>query len=158
MANNNKSNYKKLINAGIPEKCDICGISKWNGEPIKLQVHHKDGNKYNNEIDNLQILCPNCHSQTDNWCARNRKNSLKQKYYCNSCKKELLDKTKSGLCRDCFNDIQKLKSKCPTKEQLISDCKNFKSYSRIGKIYNVSDKTVRKWCDKYNINIKEYLN
>ena len=37
MANNNKSNYKRLINAGIPEKCDICGISKWNGEPIKLQ-------------------------------------------------------------------------------------------------------------------------
>ena len=156
MANNNKSNYKKLINAGIPEKCDICGISEWNGEPIKLQVHHKDGDRLNNEINNLQILCPNCHSQTDNWCAKNRKSLLKKTFYCTNCGKQLSDKMDTGLCRDCYNKEQKLNSKCPTKEQLISDCKKHGTYSQISKLYGVSDKTIRKWCDKYNINIKDY--
>ena len=156
MANNNKSNYKKLINVGVPEKCNICGISEWNGEPIKLQVHHKDGNRHNNEIDNLQILCPNCHSQTDNWCAKNRKLKTKKIYYCSNCGKQLSDKTHTGLCRNCCDEKQKSQSKCPKKEQLISDCKKLGSYLQIAKLYKVSDKTVRKWCDKYNVNIKDY--
>ena len=41
------------------------------GKPIPLQVHHIDGNHINNELNNLQLLCPNCHAQTDNWCRNN---------------------------------------------------------------------------------------
>lgn len=156
MANNNKSNYKKLINSGIQEKCDICGISEWNGELIKLQIHHKDGDRYNNEIENLQLLCPNCHSQTNNWCAKNRKRQIKVTHYCLSCGKQLSDKTETGLCRDCYNQKQKFQSKCPTKDQLIADCKKYGTYFQISKLYGVSDKTIKKWCNKYNIDIKHY--
>jgi 5-methylcytosine-specific restriction endonuclease McrA len=45
---------------------------EWNGKPIECALHHKDGNKHNNKIDNLEILCPNCHSQTDTYTAKNK--------------------------------------------------------------------------------------
>lgn len=54
-------------------KCDCCGISEWMGKPISLEIHHIDGDTLNNNLDNLQILCPNCHSQTDNWRSRNQR-------------------------------------------------------------------------------------
>lgn len=53
----------KLVRDGIREdKCEICGISEWQGIKLSLELHHKDGNHYNNEFANLIILCPNCHS------------------------------------------------------------------------------------------------
>lgn len=48
-------------------KCENCGNSEWCGKPIKLEVHHIDGDRTNNNINNLQLLCPNCHSITPNW-------------------------------------------------------------------------------------------
>lgn len=54
---------EKLIRDGIKEnKCEICGISKWLDIDIPLELHHEDGNHYNNQIENLRILCPNCHA------------------------------------------------------------------------------------------------
>ena len=53
-------------------KCECCGLSQWRGQDIPLQIHHIDGNHYNNELDNLQILCPNCHAQTDTYAGRNK--------------------------------------------------------------------------------------
>lgn len=50
--------------------CEQCGLSNWLNKPITLQVHHIDGNNQNNIRNNLQLLCPNCHSQTDNWSKR----------------------------------------------------------------------------------------
>lgn len=61
------SSYKlknKLIEEKIKDtKCEICGISEWNSEPVVLELDHKDSNHLNNEISNLQIICPNCHAQ-----------------------------------------------------------------------------------------------
>ena len=48
-------------------KCESCGLETWLDFPITLEVHHIDGDKTNNSEDNLQLLCPNCHSVTDNW-------------------------------------------------------------------------------------------
>lgn len=56
-----------------PYACEICGISEWNNKPISLTVHHVDGNHFNNDFSNLMLLCPNCHSQTENFCSKNRK-------------------------------------------------------------------------------------
>jgi len=71
----NTYNLKKyLISLNILEnKCDVCGISKWNDKDINLQLHHLDGNNKNNNLDNLQLLCPNCHSQTKNYAGAGRK-------------------------------------------------------------------------------------
>ena len=67
-----------LILAGLKiDKCECCGITEWNGKPISLQLHHKDGNSNNNSLENLKILCPNCHSQTDNYGSKNIRNKEK---------------------------------------------------------------------------------
>lgn len=71
----NNQILKKLIDYKIKDyKCDICGLKDWNGKEIVLELHHKNGIHSDNRLDNLQILCPNCHSQTDNFRAKNIKN------------------------------------------------------------------------------------
>lgn len=58
---------KKLIEDGIKkEHCENCGIDEWMGQKVKLELHHIDGDRFNNDFTNLQILCPNCHSLTPN--------------------------------------------------------------------------------------------
>jgi hypothetical protein len=55
-------------------KCNdpSCGISEWKGKPISLELEHKDGDTTNNKRENLEGLCPNCHSVTDTWRGRNK--------------------------------------------------------------------------------------
>ena len=63
-----------LIKEGIKEnKCEECGITEWRGKPLCIQLHHKDGNRKNNLLENLKMACPNCHTQTGTWGVRNRK-------------------------------------------------------------------------------------
>lgn len=63
---------ESLVQCGYKEyKCECCGINEWNGQPISLQLHHINGNSRDNSLENLQILCPNCHSQTDNYGSKN---------------------------------------------------------------------------------------
>lgn len=52
-------------------ECECCHNTEWLGQPITLEIHHIDGDHLNNELDNLQLLCPNCHSMTDNWRGKN---------------------------------------------------------------------------------------
>lgn len=64
---------KRLFNEGVKEyKCEKCGISEWNGEHITLEIHHINGNHKDNRLENLQILCPNCHSQTINFNGKSK--------------------------------------------------------------------------------------
>ena len=54
---------QKLIRDGIKEcKCEICGLTEWLGQPIPLELHHKNCDHFDNDLNNLQILCPNCHA------------------------------------------------------------------------------------------------
>ena len=64
---------KKRILHESNYKCECCGISDWQGKSITLDMDHIDGNPQNNDRTNLRILCPNCHSQTHTYKARNIK-------------------------------------------------------------------------------------
>lgn len=52
-------------------RCECCQNTIWNNQPIPLEIHHLDGNHLNNELNNLQLLCPNCHALTNNYCGKN---------------------------------------------------------------------------------------
>lgn len=65
---------KKLLDSGVKEyKCECCGRTEWNGDVIPLELHHINGDNTDNRIENLQILCPNCHAQTDHYRGKNIK-------------------------------------------------------------------------------------
>ena len=141
---------EKLLKEGLKEnKCEKCGITSWLGHPITVQLHHIDGNPHNNSLDNLMMLCPNCHSQTDNYCGN--ANKSQQKFYCKDCGKEI---SKGAVyCSSCSH-IHKRKVERPCKEQLISDFKELKGFSQIGRKYEVSDNAVRKWFKYYDLPVK----
>jgi len=65
---------KRLLKEGYKRHvCESCGLSEWMSNPIPLELHHKNGVKADNSLDNLELLCPNCHALTDNYRAKNIK-------------------------------------------------------------------------------------
>jgi predicted RNA-binding Zn-ribbon protein involved in translation (DUF1610 family) len=67
-----KVKKKILQENAIEYKCSKCNISEWNNKHLVLHLDHIDGDSSNHIKSNLRFLCPNCHSQTDTWCGRNK--------------------------------------------------------------------------------------
>lgn len=89
------SSIKEKIFEEREYRCECCGITNWNNKPLLLQVHHIDGNHNNNTRKNLVILCPNCHSQTDNWTYRKNQSNITDEMFL-----EALQNT-SNICQAC---------------------------------------------------------
>lgn len=63
---------KRLLEEGVlPAECSACGRDEWEGRPIPLELDHISGDRTDNRLDNLRLLCPNCHAQTDTYRGRN---------------------------------------------------------------------------------------
>ena len=150
---------ERLIKEGIKKyKCENpeCGLSEWHGKPISLQLHHINGNHHDNRLENLQLLCPNCHSQTDTYAGKNA-NKEKTTTYSNNISKKHIEKEKW------LNFLENRWSKNhPSKETLCEIFKEVGSFRGVGKLYNVSDKAIAKWFAHYGLptkkqEIKKYL-
>ena len=65
--------WRLLRDGVLNAECAECGLTDWQGKPLSMHLHHINGVKNDNSLGNLQLLCPNCHSQTENYSGRNAK-------------------------------------------------------------------------------------
>ena len=152
----NRTNLKRrLLKAGLlEEKCYECGLgATWNGKPLKLQLEHKNGVNDDNRLENLCLLCPNCHSQTETYAGR----MFRKFYYCKDekCGRQIVKQSKSGYCANCVvksrNNFKQTKVKNrPSRNELLNLILN-QPFTKIGKMYGVSDTAIRKWCKSYDL-------
>jgi transposase-like protein/Zn finger protein HypA/HybF involved in hydrogenase expression len=153
----------KLLQEELKEhRCESCGLTEWMGGKIPIELHHIDGDKYNNNLKNLQILCPNCHSNTDNNSGKGtfklsidqkdkakiyrKKKSIRKKLKTKYCKCGTLIDKRSKSCRLCKTS-QKISNR-PSLEILTIEV-NLNGYCATGRKYGVSDNAVRKWIKSY---------
>lgn len=146
-------------------KCEKCGWGEINPytQTLPLEAHHKDGDYRNNTEENLELLCPNCHSLTDSYKGANskgredRENYVSRKNYCVDCGAEIA--STSTRCRKCASKMNQTE-KPVTREELKLLIRT-KPFTQIATMFQVSDTAIRKWCDFYNLprkvtDIKKY--
>lgn len=65
---------RRLLAAGLKRNvCEECGLAEWRGRPLSMALHHVNGDGRDNRLENLRLLCPNCHAQTENFSGRGRR-------------------------------------------------------------------------------------
>lgn len=134
-------------------KCRDCNNSgEWNNKKLSLQLEHINGISDDNRLENLCFLCPNCHSQTETFSGRqHRKHPQKE---CIVCHKKI--STRATYCRKCASrtyapNRRKFEIEKSKLENLI---RQKTSFIKIGKMFGVSDNTIRKRCDFFGIEYK----
>jgi hypothetical protein len=135
----------RMIKDGLLKNlCYECNINEWRGKPIVLQLDHINGDHFDNRIENLRLICPNCHSQTNTYCGKNHKTNIKKspKYYCKCGGSK--SKT-SNMCLLCENKRKSNNTKInwPPLEDLKTMIAN-SNYTQVAKMLGVSDNTIRK--------------
>lgn len=142
---------KRLISLGIKEeKCERCGISEWRGKPIQIQIHHINGNRNDNRLENLQMLCPNCHAQTENYQAKNIHVYEPREKACINCGRIFIargdyQKCCSVKCRDEYSRKNQREYKSPyTKKFMQELCQKYNTLDEIGFVIHKTKGTVKR--------------
>lgn len=155
---NNSSLKRKIIQEELlPYECSKCkNLGSWQNEELVLQLDHINGINNDNRLENLRLLCPNCHSQTKTFSGK----KAKKKNNCINCKIEIKSRT-SKYCSKCRKEFQEKtchkKKFNPSKEEFIKKIKELNSnFVQLGKFYGVSDNAIRKRCRKLNIDWKSF--
>jgi hypothetical protein len=175
----------KLYKEGLKNRfCEMCGQTElWMGKKIALILDHINGDRYDNRLENLRILCPNCNASLDTHCrGLNVKpdgyeySPKSKKCTTESCSNMI--RKKNHYCKDCWFDLKR-KDKVerekvntlsfteamykrrtverPPYKILIEEIKQ-NGYSKTGRKYGVSDNAIRKWLKFYEKSIFEKTN
>lgn len=148
-------------------KCEACGLETWNGYKIPLELHHKDGNHFNNSLENLELLCANCHAIKHNYSQKDINAYTVSKYKVSKPKKthQIAKEKQIAICPICGTEFE-LKREgqkycsitCARNGQNKIDNTLLKSYvdkginnSEIAKILNITETAIRKRRAKLNL-------
>lgn len=158
-----KYGLSKVIRDYLLEKvnysCELCGWNKINPITGKspLEIHHIDGDYTNNKEENLQVLCPNCHSLTPTYKALNTNGREDRQEYTNR------KKNQQNYCIDCGALISIGSTRCriceaktritekPISREELKQRIRKEPFTSLGQEFNVSDKTISKWCSGYGL-------
>jgi hypothetical protein len=143
---------KRLVALGVPYICSTCGQPpEWNGLPLRLQIDHINGDRWDNRIENVRVICPNCHTQTETYANNGTR---KSRYYC-ECGTEIWKL--STYCKKCATQ------KTPSRREGVIDwppvaevvekvrLTNFTQYAIV---LGVSDNAIRKYLQRSGIDPK----
>jgi hypothetical protein len=156
---------KRLYDVGLKERiCEKCGQNEvWNGDSLSLILDHINGDHFDNRLENLRILCPNCNATLSTHCRGKRGlkikkiekkekiNKIKKKrskkiYYCD-CGEEIRNKKVGAKCVKCYNNSRRIVDR-PELDVLLKDIEEL-GYRGSGKKYGVSDTCIKKWLNIY---------
>ena len=151
----NVKDYLVKFNIKDITKCERCGISEWMGEPITIEIHHLDGDHFNNEPSNLACLCPNCHSQTENYSGKSSKNNkkipesiMKKEFICVDCGTKIYGT--NSRCKNCYYKYL-INNKTISKRNLIKWLGQGKNVKDISDIVGCDENIVYRDCKKYGL-------
>jgi 5-methylcytosine-specific restriction endonuclease McrA len=77
----NKLRIRLLVEGIKPHQCEVCGNSTWNNKLIPLELDHINGVNNDNRLENLRIICPNCHAQTEHYRGNNWGKAARKHHY-----------------------------------------------------------------------------
>lgn len=136
----------------IKNECATCLLTTWQGKEITLQLDHVNGNNRDNRVQNLRLLCPNCHSQTPTYSGKKNLKKIKPTLKkCSHCDTMMVNSKTCGACNAKIN----YRKFDPSKEEL-EKLVHQKPFTKIAGLYHVSDNAVRKRCKLLGVNIPKY--
>lgn len=141
-----KTLRKAMVSVGVPYHCKLCKKEPLHrGQPLRLQVDHIDGNVFDNRIENLRFLCPNCHSQTDNYAGRGRRYTK----VCETCPTRI--SSDFAFCKKCLNPPKSRDNAPWPSPKHLEEMLREQPATEVAKLLGVSSSAVKKRCKKLGI-------
>ena len=137
---------KAMVSVGVPYHCKLCKKEPLHrGQPLRLQVDHIDGNVFDNRIENLRFLCPDCHSQTDNYAGRGRRFTR----VCETCPTRIAKEYTQ--CKKCLNPPKSRDNAPWPSPKHLEEMLREQPATEVAKLLGVSSSAVKKRCKKLGI-------
>lgn len=143
----------KCANAGCPTNL-YCKDGLWCGQPLPLDLDHIDGDKHNNEWNNLRILCKICHGQTDTYCAKNAKlRKINPIRCCIDCGKQVKKKN-STRCKNCNVRGVAAQGLMRLTKEALQELIDKYSMEEIRVMFKITPETVKGRCEELGVEVK----